>query len=80
FALFDNEGFLVVWNPQYPLLLGLAPEQLQHGQHYLQLLKQMTPLQETTIIVDLIRDWDVTHNPTGFLKPSCRIANIVIFP
>ncbi len=46
FALFDNEGFLVVWNPQYPLLLGLAPEQLQHGQHYLQLLKQMTPLQE----------------------------------
>ncbi|MCT4702955.1 ATP-binding protein [Enterobacteriaceae bacterium H20N1] len=46
FALFDNEGFLVVWNPQYPLLLGLAPEKLQRGQHYLGLLKQVTPLQE----------------------------------
>lgn len=46
FALFDNEGFLVVWNPQYPLLLGLLPEQLQRGQHYLGLLKQVTPLQE----------------------------------
>ena len=46
FALFDNEGFLVVWNPQYPLLLGLAPERLQRGQHYLGLLKQVTPLQE----------------------------------
>jgi signal transduction histidine kinase len=45
FALFDNEGFLVVWNPQYPLLLGLAPEQLQRGRHYLGLLKQVTPLQ-----------------------------------
>ncbi len=46
FALFDNDGILVVWNPQYPLLLGLAPEQLQRGQHYLSLLKQMSPLQE----------------------------------
>jgi signal transduction histidine kinase/CheY-like chemotaxis protein len=46
FALFDNEGFLVVWNPQYPLLLGLAPEKLQRGQHYLDLLKQATLLQE----------------------------------
>jgi signal transduction histidine kinase len=46
FALFDNDGILVVWNPQYPLLLGLEPEQLQRGQHYLSLLKQMSPLQE----------------------------------
>ncbi|MGB7803817.1 ATP-binding protein [Buttiauxella sp.] len=46
FALFDNDGILVVWNPQYPLLLGLAPERLQRGQHYLSLLKQVTPLQE----------------------------------
>lgn len=46
FALFDNDGILVVWNPQYPLLLGLAPERLQRGQHYMSLLKQVTPLQE----------------------------------
>jgi signal transduction histidine kinase len=46
FALFDNDGVLVVWNPQYPLLLGLAPEHLQRGQHYMNLLKQVTPLQE----------------------------------
>ncbi|WP_435951758.1 ATP-binding protein [Dryocola sp. BD626] len=46
FALFDNDGFLVVWNPQYPLLLGLQAERLQRGQHYLGLLKQVTPLQE----------------------------------
>ncbi|WP_172895785.1 ATP-binding protein [Buttiauxella agrestis] len=46
FALFDNDGFLVVWNPQYPLLLGLAPEHLLRGQHYMSLLKQVTLLQE----------------------------------
>ncbi|RJT23344.1 ATP-binding protein [Buttiauxella izardii] len=46
FALFDNDGILVVWNPQYPLLLGLAPEHLQRGQHYMSLLKQVSPLQE----------------------------------
>lgn len=46
FALFDNDGFLVVWNPQYPLLLGLSQEHLQRGQHYMNLLKQVTPLQE----------------------------------
>ncbi|WMY74073.1 ATP-binding protein [Buttiauxella selenatireducens] len=46
FALFDNEGILVVWNPQYPLLLGLPAERLQRGQHYLSLLKHVTPLQE----------------------------------
>ena len=46
FALFDNDGCLVVWNPHYPLLLGLRPEQLQRGQHYLALLKQVTTLQQ----------------------------------
>lgn len=46
FALFDSDGFLVVWNQQYPLLLGLDPQRLQRGQHYLGLLKQVTPLQE----------------------------------
>lgn len=46
FALFDNDGILVVWNPQYPLLLGLAAERLQRGQHYMNLLKQVSPLQE----------------------------------
>jgi signal transduction histidine kinase/CheY-like chemotaxis protein/HAMP domain-containing protein len=46
FALFDSDGFLVVWNQQYPLLLGLEPQRLQRGQHYLGLLKQVTPLQE----------------------------------
>lgn len=46
FALFDSEGFLVVWNQQYPLLLGLEPHRLQRGQHYLGLLKQVRPLQE----------------------------------
>lgn len=46
FALFDSDGFLVVWNQQYPLLLGFEPQRLQRGQHYLGLLKQVTPLQE----------------------------------
>ncbi|WP_437890211.1 ATP-binding protein [Phytobacter sp. V91] len=44
FALFDNLGCLVVWNPQYPLLLGLAADALQRGQHYQSLLHQMGSL------------------------------------
>lgn len=43
FALFDSHGGLVVWNPQYPLLLGLEGDGLQRGQHYLQLLRQVAP-------------------------------------
>lgn len=38
FALFDNSGRLVVWNAQYPQLLGLAPHELQRGVHYHHLL------------------------------------------
>ncbi len=44
FALFDNRGRLVVWNPQYPLLLGLTAEALQRGQHYQSLLQQVSDL------------------------------------
>ncbi len=43
FALFDNHGQLVVWNPQYPLLLGLNEQQLHRGQHYRELLQHVTP-------------------------------------
>ncbi|MFC0226750.1 ATP-binding protein [Serratia aquatilis] len=43
FALFDNHGHLVVWNPQYPLLLGLSEQQLHRGQHYRELLQYVTP-------------------------------------
>ncbi|KFK97653.1 MULTISPECIES: ATP-binding protein [unclassified Serratia (in: enterobacteria)] len=43
FALFDNNGHLVVWNPQYPLLLGLNEQQLHRGQHYRALLQHVTP-------------------------------------
>ncbi|CAI1004033.1 ATP-binding protein [Serratia ficaria] len=43
FALFDNAGQLVVWNPQYPLLLGLHEHQLHRGQHYRELLQHVTP-------------------------------------
>ncbi|MEO3740907.1 Signal transduction histidine kinase [Kosakonia oryzendophytica] len=42
FALFDNQGCLVVWNPQYPLLLGLTAQALQRGQHYQMLLRQVS--------------------------------------
>ena len=38
FALFDNQGQLVVWNAQYPQLLGLSGEALHRGLHYRQLL------------------------------------------
>lgn len=38
FALFDRRGRLVVWNPQYPLLLGLDNSLLFRGQHYRELL------------------------------------------
>lgn len=44
FALFDNQGCLVVWNPQYPLLLGLTAQALQRGQHYQTLLRQFGEL------------------------------------
>ncbi|MGK9173555.1 PAS-domain containing protein [Yokenella regensburgei] len=44
FALFDNLGCLVVWNPQYPLLLGLDAEALQRGMHYQSLLRQVGDL------------------------------------
>jgi signal transduction histidine kinase/HAMP domain-containing protein len=44
FALFDSQGCLVVWNPQYPLLLGLSAEALQRGQHYQSLLRQVSEL------------------------------------
>ncbi|WP_354692092.1 ATP-binding protein [Phytobacter sp. RSE-02] len=44
FALFDSQGCLVVWNPQYPLLLGLSVEALQRGQHYQSLLRQVSEL------------------------------------
>ncbi|MFS2059301.1 ATP-binding protein [Kosakonia cowanii] len=44
FALFDNQGCLVVWNPQYPLLLGLGEEPLRRGQHYHSLLRQVSDL------------------------------------
>ena len=38
FALFDNHGQLVVWNAQYPQLLGLSDQALHRGLHYRQLL------------------------------------------
>ncbi|QKJ87655.1 HAMP domain-containing protein [Paramixta manurensis] len=38
FALFDSQGHLVVWNSNYPLLLGLEARQLHRGQHYQNLL------------------------------------------
>ncbi|ERK17826.1 Two-component system sensor protein [Pantoea sp. AS-PWVM4] len=41
FALFDNGGELVVWNAQYPQLLGIAPRELHRGLHYQQLLKRL---------------------------------------
>lgn len=41
FALFDKQNRLVVWNPQYPLLLGLTAEDLQRGQHYQNLLSKV---------------------------------------
>lgn len=41
FALFDSDGQLVVWNAQYPLLLGLAADDLQRGQHYQQLMERL---------------------------------------
>ncbi|MGG6138222.1 ATP-binding protein [Pantoea allii] len=41
FALFDNSGELVVWNAQYPQLLGIAPRDLHRGMHYQQLLEQL---------------------------------------
>ncbi|MCL9674211.1 ATP-binding protein [Citrobacter sp. MNAZ 1397] len=44
FALFDSQGCLVVWNPQYPLLLGLSADALQRGQHYQGLLRQVSEL------------------------------------
>lgn len=44
FALFDSLGCLVVWNPQYPLLLGLSADALQRGQHYQSLLRQVSEL------------------------------------
>lgn len=44
FALFDSQGCLVVWNPQYPLLLGLSANALQRGQHYQSLLRQVSEL------------------------------------
>lgn len=40
FALFDNHGQLVVWNAQYPQLLGLEQRALQRGLHYRQLLQR----------------------------------------
>ncbi|PLR38638.1 hybrid sensor histidine kinase/response regulator [Chimaeribacter californicus] len=43
FALFDNTGHLVVWNPQYPLLLGLDEHVLHRGQHYRTLLRRVGP-------------------------------------
>ncbi len=43
-ALFDNYGNLVVWNPQYPVMLGLNGNMLQRGQHYLTLLSQVASL------------------------------------
>ncbi|PLR42302.1 ATP-binding protein [Chimaeribacter arupi] len=43
FALFDNTGHLVVWNPQYPLLLGLDEHMLHRGQHYRALLQCVGP-------------------------------------
>ena len=41
FALFDNSGQLVVWNAQYPQLLGLPDDALHRGLHYRQLLQRV---------------------------------------
>ncbi|MEZ3499048.1 ATP-binding protein [Pantoea sp. KPR_PJ] len=41
FALFDNGGELVVWNAQYPQLLGLPDQALHRGLHYRQLLQRV---------------------------------------
>ncbi len=38
FALFDNNGQLVVWNAQYAELLGIAPHELHRGVPWQQLL------------------------------------------
>ncbi|MBP2167299.1 signal transduction histidine kinase/ActR/RegA family two-component response regulator [Erwinia toletana] len=53
FALFDGSGHLVVWNSQYPLLLGLAAQQLHRGQHYQQLLRQLAPQSALNLSHDL---------------------------
>jgi signal transduction histidine kinase/HAMP domain-containing protein/ActR/RegA family two-component response regulator len=47
FALFDSTGHLVVWNPQYPLLLGLGEHHLHRGQHYRELLQRVSHPQHT---------------------------------
>ncbi|WP_110876606.1 ATP-binding protein [Franconibacter helveticus] len=58
FALFDNQGVLVVWNPQYPVLLGLTADKLQRGMHYQTLLRQVAPQQPLL--------------PDNFLRPRPR--------
>ncbi|PLR39241.1 hybrid sensor histidine kinase/response regulator [Chimaeribacter coloradensis] len=55
FALFDNSGHLVVWNPQYPLLLGLDEHSLHRGQHY------HTLLQRVSLPPDQIREEALAH-------------------
>ena len=58
FALFDRRGRLVVWNPRYPLLLGLENSLLFRGQHYRELL---TALVRSQAQVPGFPDWpDVT--------------------
>jgi len=41
FALFDNDGQLVVWNAQYAELLGIPPRELHRGVPWQQLLQPL---------------------------------------
>ncbi|MFS2225022.1 ATP-binding protein [Pantoea sp. B65] len=67
FALFDSGGHLVVWNSQYPLLLGLEACQLHRGQHYLQLLQ---PLASQLQAEGIARNWQQMQNNPGHPLPE----------
>lgn len=77
FALFDRRGRLVVWNPQYPLLLGLPAALLFRGQHYRELLAALGRNQAK---VPGYRDWREVNAHLRALAPRALELHLAAGP
>ncbi|HEY0209478.1 ATP-binding protein [Acerihabitans sp.] len=77
FALFDRRGRLVVWNPQYPLLLGLPATLLFRGQHYRELLAALGRNQAK---VPGYRDWREVNAHLRALAPRALELHLAAGP
>lgn len=64
-SVFDRDGRLIIWNPQYPVLLDLSPHAVRHG---------MTLEQIQALLAGKMRDADATEQLAEFNQARQELA------